>query len=306
MPTYGITPQGFVRKPLQVIVDNLNQGWRDVLGATANTDPETAEGQIIGIFSGAIDEIWTLAENAYASADVENLEGNELDTAMLALLNISRQVGESDTDFLSRGLSLNGGGSLSQRAVNDLGNIAGVTSVSIIGNDTNSVNSSGMPAKSWSVIVEGGDDLEIAAKVSRWHPAGTGLIGNTQITHTNAIGVCETTYITRPIEVPCFMKIYVRRIVTNCTGCVGMDGRGVTEALSKGIGCTNDLTKVKLAYGQAVRPSAIIASIPPSSGAVIESVSFARIGEQLSSSPIKIDWDEYATFLPENIEVKFL
>lgn len=62
MALFGVTPQGFVTKTIADIRSSLNAGFRSVFGLAVNVDPRSRNGQLIGIFSEALGEVWQLAE----------------------------------------------------------------------------------------------------------------------------------------------------------------------------------------------------------------------------------------------------
>lgn len=65
MPSYGVTDTGFVVKPLSVIKADIEAGMQGIFGTNINTDPESPDGQQIGLLIGPIAELWeTLAELA--------------------------------------------------------------------------------------------------------------------------------------------------------------------------------------------------------------------------------------------------
>jgi uncharacterized phage protein gp47/JayE len=62
---YGVTDNGFVRKPVDVILDSLNKRFTGQFGDSFDTSPESPDGQVIGIVADEIDTCWNQAEQAY-------------------------------------------------------------------------------------------------------------------------------------------------------------------------------------------------------------------------------------------------
>lgn len=65
---YGVTNNGFVRKPLSVILSSLNSKFQAKFGAAFDVSPESPDGQIIGVVADEIDSCWAQAQfgfNAY-------------------------------------------------------------------------------------------------------------------------------------------------------------------------------------------------------------------------------------------------
>jgi uncharacterized phage protein gp47/JayE len=76
---YGVTAQGFVGKPLDVIKSELEALFRSVFGADVNLDPREPLGQIIGIVVERHAEVWELAEDVYRAADPDANAGDAQD-----------------------------------------------------------------------------------------------------------------------------------------------------------------------------------------------------------------------------------
>ena len=53
---YGVTDDGFVRKPIYVILSSLNNKFKAAFGANFDTSPESPDGQVIGIVTDEIDQ----------------------------------------------------------------------------------------------------------------------------------------------------------------------------------------------------------------------------------------------------------
>lgn len=73
---YGVTDNGFVRKPLQAIIDGLNNKFTAAFGSTFDVSPESPDGQVIGIVADEIDQCWNQAQltfNAYRPGAVSGI-----------------------------------------------------------------------------------------------------------------------------------------------------------------------------------------------------------------------------------------
>lgn len=81
MADYGVTAQGFVRKPLVVIKQELEQELRDIFGSI-RTDPQSGFGQLIGVFASREADWWELAEKTYNSNFPASASGVSLDNAV--------------------------------------------------------------------------------------------------------------------------------------------------------------------------------------------------------------------------------
>lgn len=94
--SFGVTVDGFVAKSLEVIKAELEADWRSEFGASTDLDPQTPDGQIIGIMSERLAELWELAEASYAAFDPDQATGTALD-ALAALTGTVREPAEPST-----------------------------------------------------------------------------------------------------------------------------------------------------------------------------------------------------------------
>lgn len=78
---YGITPQGFIRKPFNVILQELVQTAQsgEYFGNEIDLSPESPLGALVHLIAWAIDRQWQLAEDVYYSMWLSTAEGVHLD-----------------------------------------------------------------------------------------------------------------------------------------------------------------------------------------------------------------------------------
>lgn len=62
---YGVTENGFVQKPVEVIVNHINNRFLSVFGSNFDISPEGPDGQVIGIISEEISKCWQQAEQVF-------------------------------------------------------------------------------------------------------------------------------------------------------------------------------------------------------------------------------------------------
>lgn len=77
----SLTEQGFDRPRLNEIKADYDQRFTDALGPI-NTSPDAVAGQIIGIFSAALDDAWEAIHNTYDAMYPATAEGTSLDGAV--------------------------------------------------------------------------------------------------------------------------------------------------------------------------------------------------------------------------------
>lgn len=102
MPTYGVTPTGFVTKPLADCKAELEAAFRAAFGANINLDPREPPGQLVGIFAEREAALWDLAEDVYRAMDPDANEGDAQD-AIAAITGTLREPARSSTVTLTAG-----------------------------------------------------------------------------------------------------------------------------------------------------------------------------------------------------------
>lgn len=103
MTTYGVTSTGFVRKPVDVILEEIETRLKTLLGDNLNLLPTSIFGQIIGVFADRESEIWQLHQELYASQYPNSATGQALDN-LCALTGVQRLQASKSTVTLRCGL----------------------------------------------------------------------------------------------------------------------------------------------------------------------------------------------------------
>lgn len=88
---YGITDKGFVRKPIDAILDGLNNKFVAAFGSTFDLSPESPDGQVIGIVADEISQCWGQAEYGFNAYRPGSMQGVGLDN-ICELTNTKRYV----------------------------------------------------------------------------------------------------------------------------------------------------------------------------------------------------------------------
>ena len=65
MSDFGISSEGFKRKRLDLLLDELNDEVKSIFGENFNVSPESPDGQINGVISESNANLWEIAEEAY-------------------------------------------------------------------------------------------------------------------------------------------------------------------------------------------------------------------------------------------------
>jgi uncharacterized phage protein gp47/JayE len=92
----GLTVNGFERKRLSDIKEEIEQKLRDELGASINLTPPSVFATLVGIFAEREDLLWQLAENVYNASYPDTAEGVSLDN-VVAISGITRQAATKST-----------------------------------------------------------------------------------------------------------------------------------------------------------------------------------------------------------------
>lgn len=208
MSEYGVIPTGFSRKPLAVILAEIETGNITEFGPQVVQTSQSPLGQINGLFADHTAELWEFAEDIYQSYDPDQAEGVRLDSlAKMRLIN--RFNGETDIS-LRQALTNQSTARIGQADfTRDLQNVEGVTYRQIFVNDTNETDVNGMPPHTIAAAVIGGDDQEIGEIVHRYVIPGISTHGNTVVTVLDE-GFCRSLRIIRPSETPTNLRITVR------------------------------------------------------------------------------------------------
>lgn len=82
MSNYGVTPQGFRKKRLDVIKQELESDISINLGVPINTAPDSTFSQVIAPFSDKLSEVWDALEAVYHSMYPSSAEGSSLVNAV--------------------------------------------------------------------------------------------------------------------------------------------------------------------------------------------------------------------------------
>lgn len=228
MTTYGVTPTGFVIKPLAVILDEIEQQLVTEFGPGVIQTPQSPLGQINGLFADQIAQMWEAAEDIYQSYDPDQAEGTRLDT-LGRLRLVSRGEGEDDPRFR---LAITNEGT-ARVTLADLAravqNVDGVRFRQVFVNETSTTDENQMPPNTVAVAALGGEDMEVAAAINRFVPPGISTHGNVALS-TIEDGFCRTIRMIRPVETGVDLEISVRMSATR-RGCPAPSPTAVGNAL---------------------------------------------------------------------------
>lgn len=208
MTQYGVTTTGYNRKPVSIILSELESAMVTEFGPGVIQTPQSPLGQLNGLMADIVSELWELAEDVYQSYDPDQAEGNRLDT--LARLRLISRASDSDQDFRKAITNLG----VSRVDVQDLTravrNIDGVEFVKVFLNETGEVSLPEYKFATISIAVIGGDDDEIANAVRLYTVPGVSTYGNHEI-NSNIDGYCRSMFIIRPVDVPVELNLVFKK-----------------------------------------------------------------------------------------------
>lgn len=294
MSEYGILPTGYARKPLAVILAEIEQAMIDLFGPNVVQTAQSPLGQINGLFADLSAQCDELGEDIYQSYDPDQAEGVRLE--MLAKLRLlTRGEGEADASF--RQAITNAGRARIdvQDLLRAVQNVEGVTYAQVFVNDTASTDDNGLEPHSIGIGVLGGDDVEIALAIRTYVVPGIGTSGNTRV-DTVKDGYCRSIWFVRPAPVPITLDVTVIRRYDRL-GCPPADLVAIAEGLVADLNGDRRLINGEDVTVHTIR-SAIEARYP---NVEVVDVTGSRDGD--ASMPLAIDFDEIADFTIDNVSV---
>ena len=242
--TYGVVATGFVRKPLAVILAELEEANVSIFGEGVIQTSQSPLGQINGLRADAITEAWEIGEEVYQARDPDQAEGVNLE--ILARLRlIARMVGESDESL--RQAITNAGVANTRDAdfYREITNLSGVSWAKIYSNDTGSTDANGIPAHNVCVAALGGSDTDLATVARQYIVPGISSYGNTVVS-TNIDGFCRSLNIMRPTVMPIKLAVTVSKF-NDAAGCPPPSNAAIAQTLYLGLTGRN-----RPANGQAI------------------------------------------------------
>lgn len=298
MSDYGISPEGFKRKRLDQLLEELNDEVKAIFGDNFNVSPESPDGQINGVISESNANLWEIAEESYNAFNPSAATGNTLSN-LVQLNGITRLAATSSRSQVSltgtpgtvipanslistndtgdqfsteSDVTLDGSGNASvfassvdtgpisalagtlteidtpitgwssannpadadegtneetdaelrarrersvardAQAIIDaifagVADIEGVTQVVVLENDTNLIDTNGLPPHSFHVIAVGGVDQDIADIIWLKKPAGILSFGSTTVEVTDSQGIPHDISFSRPTEIDIYVEV---------------------------------------------------------------------------------------------------
>ena len=177
----------------------------------------------------------------------------------------------------------------------NLTSILGVTDVQVYENSTNGVDVNGIPAKSFSVVIQGGNSLEIAQVLWNTKPAGITAHGNTSVVIVDSQGLQHTMKFSRPQEVDLYIDLVIS---PEEVGAIAADTDvQVVDAITKYI-------KDNYSVGDDITYSRLYTPINSIKGFQVDSLKIGTDPDDLRMENVKIGFDGVARIKQQNVTVK--
>lgn len=207
MTDYGIQPTGYVRKPISVILAELEAAMVTEFGPGVIQTPQSPLGQLNGLMADLLAEVDERNLDLYQSYDPDQAEGTRLDTlARLRLINRGAMTDEQ----LRRAITNDGQARVDvQDLVRVIRSLEGVTYARVWVNESGEVQDSTLERGFVALAVLGGDDSEIAQAMRPYIVPGVSTYGNTVVSSV-INGFCRSMSIIRPVEVEVGVTMTVR------------------------------------------------------------------------------------------------
>ena len=289
---YGVQHTGYVRKPLSVILAELEASMVTEFGPGVIQTPQSPLGQINGLMADMIAHMWELAEDIYQSYDPDQAEGNRLDVlARIRLLN--RAVNESDAS-LRMAVTNQGRAHIDiQDLVRAVRGVPGVTYAEVFVADDGNLDEFTVERGTVVVSVLGGDDGEIAEMARQFLVPGVITFGNTPV-NIEVDGFCRTLTLLRPTLVPVTLEVNVRTF-NDRLGCPPPSTVAMREAITQGMNLVNgdDITLFRLRVLERAFETVEVLSFRGRRDGVWGPV----------NSPVRIGFTELATLSFDRIDI---
>lgn len=230
MSNYGVQPTGYVRKPLAVILAELEAVMITEFGPGVIQTPQSPLGQLNGLVADMVAEIEERNLDLYQSYDPDQAEGARLD--ILGRLRLLNRGDETEDDY-RRAITNEGQSRIDIQDMHwSIKTLDGVEFVQVFVNETGEFEIPELSQASVAVAVIGGDDNEIANVVRKYVVPGISTYGNYQV-YSNIDGFCRTLSIIRPILVPVTLQINLR-VRNDRYGCPAPSPTAVKNVLAEG------------------------------------------------------------------------
>lgn len=295
--TYGVDSGGFNRKPLPVILEEIEAKAKEIFGNGIIQTPESPLGQLNGLAADLITTAWEIGQVVYQSYDPDQAEGIALDR-LASIRLLERMSGENDISF--RQAVTNKGEARIDLAdlVRAVLNVDGVTYARVFVNDGATADANGIASHSLCVAVIGGDDQLVAEAVRPHVVPGIGMHGNTQASVIKD-GYCRTIAFLRPVPVRLGLVLDVK-VRADRMGCPTPSTAVMEQALADLL-----MGNMRLANGDDLDQTLILSAMARlyPNVTVVSCLVQDLPNEATIPLPYTMPFDHIASFVPADISI---
>ena len=162
--------------------------------------------------------------------------------------------------------------------VGSVANVAGVTDYKGYENPTNSSDANGIPAFNISVVVEGGDDADVANAIALRKPPGVPTYGTTNILYYDAYGSPSYINFYRPTVVPITVTVNIHALTGYSSVYTAQIQQAIADYINNSLSIGDDVLYTKL-YAPANLPG-----MPASDTFDITSILICRSGSPAAAN----------------------
>ena len=200
---FGVTQTGFVIKPLDTILAEIEQRMRDTFGENVIQTAQSPLGQLNGVMASLIADTWELAESVYSGFDLDTAEGVNLDN--IGKLRDLQREGETDEEFRAR--IANRGHAIIQ--LSDLiAALQGTDTVRFVNIRADFADTE-VETHNIYIYVQATNYNAIGAVLNDFISPGVYTVGDHHIEY-NDEGYCRQFYVTDVIEEPLKLELTIR------------------------------------------------------------------------------------------------
>lgn len=231
MSNYGVQPTGFVRKPLERILKEIEAGMVETFGPDVIQTSESPQGQINGLFASAVSDLWGLGLEIYQSFDPDQAVQTRL-TSIAKLRTLSRG-GFNDIELRKEINNIGVTRFNLKDIVQELQKIDGITYLQPFLNDDGDLTSEGLVNGDVCIAIIGGDDTQLADKLMAVMPIGGTMYGNTTINTSPATGISQQFKLHRITEIDISLDLVIS-LVDDTFSLFQPDSQQIIEGLVQG------------------------------------------------------------------------
>ena len=293
----------FIPAGTVVTDENGEMGWETMADATiplSGSIDVNAKSEQNGIFIYDAGQINTLANALEGITAVVNANQTIAGTADENDASLRLRRGRS-TEIASSGMA--------ESIYSSVMNIPGVTYCRVFTNRTLQEDDKGIPAKSVAVIVQGGDDNEIAKQIFIHSGLGCGYYGNVTVNFIDSLSIVTPVSFSRPVQRP--VQVYIKASKVEGSQ-LPLDWQEqiksniINYALlgPQGIGITGIADDFGFPPSENVAVSRLYIPVGAVQGVKIDSLKICFEGDVPETEDLIIGWQEIAEFSNANIFIE--